>query len=236
MRSSSFFLLILGLLVTGAIGLLIIQDPELQTVKSDDGIVRVTGLARESQPFSIAQQDQQDPFTSSIYTIEPSGSVLETFAEIIFTEVLDDQGMYRFNDSAGMWTLQTQGAILETDQLGRFAIAPIYEIDAPEFASLRSAVHALAPENVVGYDILVGAEINGELFYLHGMDEQGGCDGGYALGNRIEQSQLEQNATVPVNGVERLMTFIYMADWHIQDAGGCGRADLAPVDSMVKSD
>ena len=234
MRSSSFFPLLLVLLVIGGIGLLIFWEPERQTVTSDDGFLQVTGLVRESQPFLITEQDSIEPFTSKVYTIEPSGIILETFAELTFDTVLDGEGIYRFNETALMWSLQTQSAVFETDQLGDFGIAPLFSIEAPEFASLREEVQALAPENVVGYDIVVGAEIAGELFYLSDKGDQGGCGGVYALGSRAEQSRLEQSAVVPLNGVDQLITFVYVADWQIQDTGGCGGDDLISANVVIE--
>ncbi len=183
MRHSDFISGFIVLLAIGGVGLFLIGPPERSVLMSRDGSVTISGVTRASQPFTITESDQVEPFLSPIYEITPTGVDLAVPVTLEFSSVLDSEGIYRYDDATDMWRLESISSIFETRHLGRFAQAPLYEVDAPNFVLLRDTLRDLSPDSAIGYTISVGADIEGARFHLSAMDEMGGCDGRFAIGS-----------------------------------------------------
>ena len=234
MHHSVFISGFVFLLAIGGIGLFLLGPPEQSMLMSEDGALTISGLTRASQPFTIDERDQKEPFLSPVYVIGPEGFDLETPATIELSSVQVDEGVYRYDDRIDMWRLESIESPFETNRLGQFVQAPLYEVDTPNFVLLRDALSDLAPEQAKGYTISVGAAIQGASFYLDDMDEVGGCAGVFSEGSSTEFSRLEQKANVPVNGMHQVVTFIYIAEWQIDSFEGCGEADLLPANTVIE--
>ncbi|MFH1712277.1 MAG: hypothetical protein ABH846_03525 [Patescibacteria group bacterium] len=247
MKISSIITVIIALIIIGLSAFLIFsREPEETMVQSSDGIVEITGLARESQPITIETLDpiEGDRLFGPLYKIEPSTIVLENpvtiFFDIAAQENQDDLVVYQFDESAKMWEQVEpivsfeDDLIIAANQLGTFAVGKYFTIDAPNFLTLYDELLTMAPEKAVGFELVTGfATADEPLVKISKTEQTGGCGGLLQSGNREEKSLIQHEARVLVDDVETFVEFSFVARWFVNDVEGCSEGeDLEPFSVM----
>lgn len=223
MKRSYFFTVLLIAIAVISIIVLIIKIPEESSVVSQDGLVTVSGLARQSQQFIISTPvaKESNILFGSVYKIEPSMIALEEPATIswIIKNAQPDLGvqLYYFDQDLEMWTMvnrvidRADGLmVVEVDQLGFFTLGtntPL--LDLPDFDDQLLSIIELAPENTVGYEMAVAYDYGlGPLIQIS-ETVIGGCGGVVEIGNSEEISQVEY------------LSYSIIARWFVSDLAGC---------------
>lgn len=229
--SSIVFLLIIG----GTMFLLLSSVPEYTEVLSSDGIVNISGLARESQPFKIEILDTvgSEVLLSSVYRLTPDKITLDQPAQIIVSpEDSANLFLYKYDEKLMMWSvvedaIEYDGKIyLETDELGDFALGFDAGVNAPNFLTTYDELLAQAPENAVGFEMTIGIEEeSGVMIEIPNTRITGGCGGDMHQGNSDEISILRKSARVLVEDVETLVDFSFVAHWLISSSYGCAEEE-----------
>lgn len=238
---------VLAVIVISA-GFFISSEPEASSVTSADGVVTVTGLARQTQPLTIASNAAvASPLLGASYIVAPDSITLDEPAVIAFnmeaySRVTDPSlaSIYRFHRGLDMWepvapVVANTNEVLavETSQLGEFAVgvAPVFE--APVFANVYDELRTMAPDNAVGYETAVGFYEDfhdHELVRLMQLGEHGGCGGAVRVGDGEASSRLERKATVEIDGESRTLSFVFVTRWFTSSNGGCTQAEpLLPL-------
>jgi hypothetical protein len=231
------FLLILG----GSMFLMFSDIPERVEVTSEDGKVTLVGFARESQGFDmeVLPLDSHDVFQMGIYKITPSRIQLDQPVDISFTNS-EGLALYRYDDDFLAWRIVQESIyseghlILQTDRLGDFALGAFIDVSAPSFLTVFDELLEQAPEQTVGYQMLVGYELNDVIIEIPQTHIQGGCNGFVHQGNKDEITILRRSARVLVDDVEELVDFVFIAHWLVSDANKCTQEDLAIVPNVIE--
>jgi len=226
-------------------GYFVSTEPEDSSMTSFDGVVAVTGLARQTQPLEVAiARAVNAPLLGSSYLVTPDGVTLDEPAVIAF-ELLDSQqvnvgslGVYRFHQALEMWESVTpivahtdELVAIETAQLGEFALGSAPAFSAPVFANVYDEFRAKAPADAVGYEIAVAfVEADQEPVRLLSAGEHGGCGGAVRVGDGESFSRLERQASVKIGETQETLTFVFVTRWFTSSNGGCTKDEsLRPL-------
>ncbi|KKR22634.1 MAG: hypothetical protein UU40_C0007G0047 [Candidatus Uhrbacteria bacterium GW2011_GWD2_41_121] len=202
-------------------------EPEHILVQSADGVVKVEGLARESQDVSI------DVIGNYLYKIEPAVSMLDQAMTITF-DVSQAQfdftiAVYKYNESLLMWEAVSSGIdpsvqeiVIDQSELGIYTVKQYVTIDVPDFLDTFGEILKMAPKNTVGYELATGFVTgDGSVIRISQKTELGGCDGIIFHGNKEEISQLERYARVYIDDVEQEVKFLIIGRWFVDETAGC---------------
>lgn len=225
-----------GFMVLASVFLLFSHDPEQTEVASDDGVVTITGVARDTVQFVLtpAAVATSSVLFGSAYDIAPSGAVLDEPVVLSFRlagvpvppgEVV----VYRYNDDMLLWEMvlpivaHTDELIaIETASLGRFMLGVREEVALPNYVEVYDDLVDAPPSDAVGYVIAVGySRPNEPAIRLSGAGEQGGCGGAVRPGVREERTLLMRDASLLVNDVATPLQISFLVRWFIHDAVGC---------------
>jgi hypothetical protein len=227
-------------------GYLVSTEPEELSVTSEDGVVTVAGLARQTQPLAVSTQATvRAPLLGSAYHITPDLVTLEEPAVVSFAvlppqlETIESLNVYRFHPSLSMWepvspiVAHTDEVIaVETAQLGSFAVGSVPTFAVPIFANVYDELRMKAPDDAVGYEIAVGfTQTDHEVIRLLSVGEHGGCGGVVRVGDGESLSQLERRAAVEIADTQETLTFVFVTRWFTSSTDGCASdALLRPAD------
>jgi hypothetical protein len=226
------------------VGYFVTIEPEDMHVFSQDKLVHVTGVARQSQPLRIETQTQVAlPRAGLAYRLVPDEVILDQAVQIDFDIsgysdlALGQLQPYRYHSDLRMWEVvegvnfSTDHIIFETTQLGTFVLAALPDVVAPVFADVYADMRAQAPVHAVGYETAVGYVLpDQEAVRLIDVGEQGGCGGTVRVGDAEELSRLERDLLVHVQDELRPVKFVFVTRWFTSSTGGCGaEASLAPL-------
>ncbi|MFH1611096.1 MAG: hypothetical protein ABIA83_00640 [Patescibacteria group bacterium] len=228
MKSHIFFILLAVIAIAGvSVAFCIIQEPEYVQIKSDDGIVNIEGLTRQSRDVTVAVLGDYS------YQIEPSSASFQQPLTLTFnlsqTHFNSTIAVYKYNQDLMMWEAvssaidpSAEEVVLEQSELGKYTIKQYSVIDAPDFVDTFDSVLTMAPKNTVGYELAVGfIDSNGSVIRISKKTQLGGCDGIVAHGNREELSQMERKTRVYVDSVEQEVDFLIIGRWFVDDEIGC---------------
>jgi hypothetical protein len=203
-----------------SLGFFFSKEPEYVTAGSEDGVLTIRGVARESQPFSVETigHNMSLPLIGMQYTVGPAGVTLDVPVGLTmrFTEP-GQEAIYHLDEKRQMWEemkavtgVASDSVSIETDELGEFSLGTKEEVTAPEFLSVYDELLSFAPKNAVGYETSVGYRHDGgSIVRLEGQGETGGCGGIMGTGDGEELSTKERTANVLVNDVETPVTFVF---------------------------
>lgn len=241
MKRSSSFLFILLIVIIAVISILFcfIREPEHLIIQSSDNVVKIEGLARESQEVSI------QVLGNYLYQIEPSSGLLEQPLKITF-DVSQAQfdfaiAVYKYNESLLMWEAVTpaidasaQEIDIEQVKLGTYTIKQYVVVDVPDFLDTFEDILKMAPSNTVGYELATGfIAKDGSIIRLSEKTELGGCNGLVLRGNKEEISQQERRARVYIDDVEQEVKFLIVGRWFVDEILGCSSGQvLGPEKEM----
>lgn len=244
-REKTFSTLAVAAVTVITAGFFIAAEPEESSITTPDGVVTITGLARQTQPLLVRQANPvRAPLFGSAYSVRPDEVTLDEAAVVAFQitpedkEKVADLGIYRFHPSLQMWepvapvVAHTDEVIaVEARQLGLFAVGLVPQFEAPVFANVYDELRAQAPKDAVGYEIAVGyAEPEHETVRLLSLGENGGCGGAVRVGDGESLSRLDRDATVKIDDIETRVTFTFVTRWFTSSAGGCdAQAPLRPL-------
>lgn len=204
------------------------QDPESLYRVSDDGVVTMTGMTRETQALHITTGDALTGavLTGSAYTIGEDGVVLDAAMQVTF-KAADGQIAYHYRSDLAAWepvadVTAADGLLtFSTTQLGMYAVGAAETVAAPEFIATYDSLRDAAPNDAVGYVIRVSYARPGEpSVLLLDIGEQGGCGGAVLPGESQATSQEARSASVLVNDVQTSVGFTFRAMWSLAP-GGC---------------
>ena len=227
------------LLIT--VGYFTAHNPEDAYVASGDGVLTVTGLARQTQPLQVTQaRAVQAPLLGFTYQLEPEGVVLDEPAVVSFavsdieSSMVENLQVFRFHPSLEMWESVTpvvahtnEVLAVETSTLGEFAVGTMPHFEPPVFANVYDQLRAEAPADAVGYEIAVGVTTaDEETLRLLSVGESGGCGGAVRVGDGELLSRLERKASVAMGNNDVTMTFVFVTRWFTSTAGGCKKDEL----------
>jgi hypothetical protein len=230
-------------------GYFVAADPEASSVASVDGVVTVTGLARQTQPLEVAVVESvRAPLFGSAYVVTPDGVTLDEPTVLAFAvsseqrEFIGSLGVYRFHPTLSMWEAVTpvvahtdEILAVETRQLGKFAVGEMLMFEAPVFANVYDELRTKAPADAVGYEIAVAfLENDHEPVRLLSTGEYGGCDGVVRVGDGESLSRTERQASVDIAGEPTTLTFVFVTRWFTSSTGGCAAEE--PLRSLVEYD
>lgn len=230
------------------LSIVFLPDPEVRTLVSDDGLLTVSGLARQTQEISLVTRDEAlgIPLVGRAYDVLPSGLTLDTPLTLILP--LRDLGLaedvpvhlYTYDETSGFWSgisepVKTNDGLLiaTTPSTGRYAVGIRQDVNAPEFLSMYDELRRLAPKNTRAYDIVVGYRVDdsGPFIVLPESGESGGCGGVFREGSSRVASELSRTAVVNIDDVATPATFVFFATWIVDEqSGGCpAEALLSPL-------
>ncbi|MFZ2681484.1 MAG: hypothetical protein WAZ14_00050 [Patescibacteria group bacterium] len=222
------------------VGFFTTHEPEDVSVVSEDGVLTITGLARQTQPLTVTLSDTvQQPLFGTSYVIEPAGIALDEPAVLAFsisTEQsadIDALQVFRLHPSLNMWesvmpvVAHTDEIIaIETSRLGTFAVGSVPNFEPPVFANVYEDLRNLAPVEAVGYETAVGYRLaEQELMRLPRVGERGGCGGAVRVGDGESVSSLERTAQVKIGDELQSLTFVFVTRWFTSSDVGCGVED-----------
>lgn len=210
--------------------LLLRADPEYVTAVSENGVLTVTGFAREGG-VTVTQSvgDAGDEY------VVVSGAVDRTLPLQLRFALLSGSSSARQEDVDVLWYDETdnmwkwQGAdivdgflVLRTMRLGRFALAAKQFVDAPDFVAVYDALVKQRPEGTIGYRIAVGYQIaDGPMIRLDDEGEYGGCGGAVQPGAATAYAAESRTVHVLVNDVQTPVTFTFLAMWEVSRDVSC---------------
>jgi|GEM_PF-5984968 len=239
-RFSAYVIFLLILIVSVTVWMFFVPVPEEVVVTSEDGLVQVEGVTRESQPFTITENSQigGEMLENIMYHIEPSEIILDVPVAIRLdaSGVSGTPALYRYNEDFMMWEqLKTSslgdGALeLAVDVLGTFALgtsSPLADVGGWRFDEIIE----MAPEGTVGYEMVTGiSQGEGPVIISKHVNETGGCDGRFLVGAQEEFTALTSESNM-IEGFEGTsFTLVDMAKWQIHPERGCAEGeDLKPV-------
>lgn len=234
MKTDKLFSLLFVLFIAfGTLGFVWFSVPEEMSARSEDEMVTITGVTRETQPFSVTKtlDAPLSPLAGAQYLLEPSTIVLDVPVKITFANALGDKAaVYRYDDARKMWeeissvTSLTENSItIETEELGLFALGEKETVAAPEFLTVYDELVRMSPENTVGYETVVGyKKDDGAIVRLPGVGKSGSCGENMSQADGEELSEKQRRATVLVNDVQTPVTFIFLTRWLTSSsAEGC---------------
>lgn len=228
MKSHVFFImLIVFVTVSVSVAFLFIDDPEYTKIQSDDKVVAVFGMARESGAITIEDLGGYE------YIIEPSSGSSEELLTISFDVSLTDfdgpVAIFKFNEDLLMWDAVSPsfdslvGNIeIEASEFGKFALKSYLVIDAPDLVSSFDEVLGMAPENTVGYELSVGfVAPDDSIIRVSEKTQMGGCNGVVSHGSREELSRVERTMQAYIDSIQSEVEFIVIGRWFVSDLLGC---------------
>lgn len=226
-------------------GFFIAAEPEESSITTPDGVVTITGLARQTQPLTVERMNAvRAPLFGHAYSVKPDEVTLDEPAVVAFQVTPQDQpsiadlGIYRFHSSLQMWepvapvVAHTNELIaVEARQLGVFAVGIVPQFEAPVFANVYEELRTKAPADAVGYEIAVGyAESDHEILRLLSLGESGGCNGVVRVGDGESLSRQDREARVAIDGIDTQVTFTFVTRWFTSTTGGCdAQTPLRPL-------
>ncbi|MFA6017900.1 MAG: hypothetical protein WCT28_00905 [Patescibacteria group bacterium] len=233
---ASFAFIFALMLFAGAF--VVMNVPEAQALRSDDGAVSVTGLARTAQHISVAVDTSAtigDPLLGLVYRIEPSDVPLDapivlSFAKRADLGTLEATVVYQWNSSIGMWVsipsvvADTHDVLaVEVLSLGDFALGVIPDAFVPSLLTAQDALRAKSPVGTRGYRLLTSYTLpNGVPVMWPETRIIGGCGGRIGAGDRTEYSSFAQTMNVLVNDVQTQVVFTVVGEWIVAGDGvGC---------------
>lgn len=226
------------------VGFFVVAEPEEKRVTSSDGVLTIVGLARQTQPFTIdpGAESVQEPLLGKSYRVLPDEVTLDEPAVISFalpgTGDPESQGIFRYHPDLLMWERvepvvahEQYLLAVRTGQLGRFAVGRVETFEAPAFVTTYDALRAMAPENAVGYETVVGySRSDQEVIRLYDLGESGGCGGVVRVGDGQELSRLLREVSLTINEQATPITFTFVTRWFTSSAGGCAEDEsLQPL-------
>ncbi len=230
------------------VGFFVIAEPEEKQVVSEDGILTLVGLARQTQPFIIDEATVvvREPLLGRSYHVSPDEVTLDEPAVISFalsgTGDTESQGIFRYRSDLMMWEKvepvvahEQYLLAVRTGQLGHFAVGRVETFEAPTFVTTYDALRAMAPENAVGYETVVGySRPNAEVIRLYNLGESGGCGGTVRVGDGEESSRLVRDISLTIDDQSTPVTFTFVTRWFTSSAGGCRESE--PLQPLVEYD
>ncbi len=225
---------------------IVAKEPEAREVKSEDGVVTMTGLSRTANDFSVTIDDAATvatPLVSHVYRIAPTyvqhdAPVVLSFERSATAGTLNATAVYWFDASLGMWE-QLYDVVADTDDvlavqvtmLGDFALGITPRVLAPTMLTAFDALRAKAPSGTRGYGISVAYTLpNGVPVRLENVSEHGGCGGRIGAGDHNEYSSSSTTLSIPVDDVDTRVALMLVGEWIVSaDGAGCAVGeDLAP--------
>ena len=227
MKRHLYFSFLAVLLVAASVFLVLSAMPERFMLTSDDDVLTISGLARQSQDIRIETLDR------FLYLLTPTGTLEEplTLHIDLSADVSRDfaVAVYWFDEDFRMWK-QVSDAIpigvmaveIQRFELGLFAIRESVEIQAPEFLIQFENLLKMAPAQTVGYTLtLAVVSEDGSLVEVPNNIRRGGCGGVVGRGNSKERSELTSKAHVYVDDVDTVVEFVFVGLWLVAENGGC---------------
>ena len=229
-----FAVIVLGMTVW----FIVAKEPEAREVRSDDGVVTVTGLSRTANDFSVTVDDTATvatPLVSHVYRIAPTNvqhdaPVVLSFERSVAAGTLNATAVYWFDASLGMWE-RLYDVVADTDDvlavrvttLGDFALGITPRVLAPTMLTAFDAMRVKAPTGARGYGISVAYTLpNGVPVRLENVGEHGGCGGRIGAGGHSEFLSSSMALSIPVDDVDTRVALMLVGEWIVSaDGTGC---------------
>ena len=226
------------------VGFLALVDPEEEQIVSGDGVLTVTGLARQTQPFTIEPNlsEVKTPLIGKSYLVAPDEVTLDEPAILSFSldhvPASQAMGVFRYRPDLLMWervepvVSHTDSVLaVQTAQLGGFALGQMETVPAPQFIATYEALRGMAPDNAVGYETVVGYNRHGdETIRLYDLGESGGCGGAVRVGDAEQSSRLLREVSLDMNDQPTTVVFTFVTRWFTSSTGGCAAGEeLRPL-------
>lgn len=218
--------------------LLLRRDPEYTYAVTGDGVMTVTGVARDTQQVTVrtAGAATGSVLRGQVYELT-SGSTFDVPVTLAF-HASDVNTVYHYDTAREMWdaleTARTADGLLTVSatQGGQYAIGMQETVAAPDFVDEYATLRAMAPADAVGYTVAVAYAREGEPYMrLDTLGEQGGCGGAVLPGEREAESIREREANILVNDVQTTVTLRFLATWQL---GAAACAQLSPFRSAAE--
>lgn len=212
--------------------------PEAQSVRSADGAITVTGLARSAQDIAVHADTDVSlglPLLGLAYRVDPSHVLLDAPMVLSFVKRADlgtehATTVFQWHSSLGMW-VPVPSVVADTDellavevlQLGSFALGTMPNIDMPTLLTAQDALRAKAPAGTRGYQISTAYTLPGGVpVQWPAAHVLGGCGGRVGAGERAEYSSVEQVVNLLVDDVSTSVRFTLVGEWLLSgDGTGC---------------
>lgn len=210
-KRSYFFLILFIVMILFSVFVLVRAEPEEVTATSSDGILTVSGVTRESQPFIIETQESPggNILFGSVYKVEPKNVVLDEPAVLSF-ENQEDLVIYKYDKDLELWSLVQDAKTIETNELGSFSLGyRMPGLDHPEFKDQFESMLKIAPKNTVGFEITAGYDFGAGPLIQVEHEILGGCDGVLQNGNTEELSKIDFGE------------YKIIARWFVSDVAPC---------------
>lgn len=225
------------LVVAGTCGVLIARTPEERVVKSDDGLVWLSGVFASTKDLSIGiattiDASNSTAVISSVYQLYPPNLVLSTPAVLTMTypTTLSDNEVHQltiseFDSAFGMWrpmdtSIDTSAMTVSTlvDRALRFALLLPDAVARPNMDAEIERLVSASPQGAVGYAMEVGyADVSGDFVIVPGLGKTGGCARQYQMGQSTQMTSLTQTFSDHLQ-------YQVVAVWQIGD--GCSGYDV----------
>jgi hypothetical protein len=216
----------------------VLNVPEAQAVRSADGAVTVTGLARTTQQIAVSVDTAHTigaPLLGLAYHVDPAATPLDAPIVLSFAKRSDlgTEGattVYQWNSYLGMWApvpsvvADTADVLaVEVLTLGDFALGFTPDIDVPTLLTAQDALRAKASIGTRGFRLSTAYTLpDGVPVAWPAAQRVGGCGGRVGAGERTEYSSTAQTVNVMVNDVQTAVSFTIVGEWIVSgDGTGC---------------
>jgi hypothetical protein len=213
-------------------------NPEEMVVRSEDGVVTVTGVFSKASPspFIAGGGLTNTIFFGQSYRFEPMTMVLAKPVLLTWqlAPVVDAGGVteglavYRFNEDSLMWevvspVVAADGTMLAvaTTVFGVFALGKKEAVTVPEFVEVYKDILVAKPVGAVGFVTTVGYSKAGvgSTIKLPSVGQQGGCGGAVQPGVSEQKSSVTRDVVLLVDDVQTKLTLTFFTRWFM--ASGC---------------
>ncbi len=243
-RFTAYVVTLIILIIAASLVAIFAPKPEETTAVSADGVLTLFGLTRDTQPFSIdlSNQDGGEFLENTFYIVEPRGIVLEVPALLTFdvSSFEREVDVFWYAEDFMMWeelatARSASGELsIEIDRLGSFALGSSANIIAPTFAHQYDELLNMAPSGAVGFEMATGYSIEGSpMLFIDGTERVGGCAGIVGRSNTEERTMLSQDLIVPVEGIDTLVTFSFVAEWFVSSDVGCSEGKVLEIEENL---
>ncbi len=228
----------------------IAKEPEVREVKSEDGVVTVTGRVRTQDDVTVTVKADAviaAPLVSHVYHLASEGAqqgvpVVLAFERSRAAGTIDATAVYWFNAPLGIWE-RVSDVVADTDDIlavrvferGDFALGISPDVSAPTMLTAFDALRRKAPTGTRGYGFAVAYTLPGGVpVRLAHQNEYGGCGGRMGAGDRSEYSSESMMLSVLVDDVNTSVMFTVVAEW-IVSADGTGCPSSFPLQARSES-
>ena len=221
---NTMFLLVVVFLFLGSLVLFLMDDPEVLSLKSHNGVVGIEGRLIGSPEVVIDYTTETSGSTADLGVVyhlvfEEQSWMPEATLEFLAVGASDDV-LWMYDAQRLAWIRRTGAVydgmafVLENERLSGeswWAIGEQIEREPSRYmATLLNELTAYPPEGAIAYEAFVTfASVEGDFVLIAEDYDRGGCDGALLTTTDVTMTSQEHETD---EGIERVQVLWYLAD------------------------